>query len=184
MIRTTFCFTHNDWYEGSSHVKPGSQHQLLQVFTWLWCSGVTVSSLSQLWSNTHLTHHTPHCQPSWYWQYSQQADSRTAWSVPGHLQLLQCQWQPVQHHVQVMSLLLIPSLKYSNTLIILRFGLTNPYLSQTLAQAGAGGGGGKFPDLTVTQRAAMYWPGIQGLMSNPAVWRDRFVLNSKFYISY
>ena len=24
-----------------------------------------------------------------------------------------------------------------------------------------------------------YWPGIQGLMSNPTVWRDRFVLNSK-----
>ena len=34
--------------------------------------------------------------------------------------------------------------------------------------------------MTVTQRtAAIYWPGIQGLMSNPAVWRDRFVLNSK-----
>lgn len=57
-----------------------------------------------------------------------------------------------------------------------RFGLSNPYLSQSLAQAG--GGGGKFPDLTVTQRAAIYWPGIQGLMSNPAVWRDRFVLNN------
>ena len=55
-------------------------------------------------------------------------------------------------------------------------------MSQSLAQAG--GGGGKFPDLTVTQRAAIYWPGIQGLMSNPAVWRDRFVLNSKFSFSY
>ena len=44
----------------------------------------------------------------------------------------------------------------------------------------AGAGGGKFPDLTsVTSRAALYWPGIQGLMSNPSVWRDRFVLNSK-----
>ena len=53
-----------------------------------------------------------------------------------------------------------------------RFGLNNPYL--------AGAGGGKFPDLTsVTSRAALYWPGIQGLMSNPSVWRDRFVLNSK-----
>ena len=54
------------------------------------------------------------------------------------------------------------------------FGLSNPYLA-----AGAAAQGGKFPDLTVTQRAAFNWPGIQGLMSNPSMWRDRFVLNSK-----
>ena len=58
--------------------------------------------------------------------------------------------------------------------------MSNPYLSQSLAQAGGGAGAGKFPDLTVTQRAALYWPGIQGLMSNPNVWRDRFVLNSEY----
>ena len=55
-----------------------------------------------------------------------------------------------------------------------RFGLSNPYLNQSLA------GAGKLSELTPHQRAALYWPGIQGLISNPAVWRDRFVLNSKF----
>lgn len=53
-----------------------------------------------------------------------------------------------------------------------RFGLSNPYLNQSLA------GAGKFSELTPHQRAALYWPGIQGLISNPAVWRDRFVLNN------
>ena len=36
-----------------------------------------------------------------------------------------------------------------------RFGLTNPYLSPSLAQAG------KLSELTPHQRAALYWPGIQ-----------------------
>ena len=57
-----------------------------------------------------------------------------------------------------------------------RFGLSNPYLNQSLA------GAGKFSELTPHQRAALYWPGIQGLISNPAVWRDRFVLNSKYIL--
>jgi hypothetical protein len=51
-----------------------------------------------------------------------------------------------------------------------------PYLGQGLGSPG----GGKFSELTPHQRAALYWPGIQGLISNPAVWRDRFVLSSKF----
>ena len=55
-----------------------------------------------------------------------------------------------------------------------RFGLSNPYLNQSLA------GAGKFSELTPHQRAALYWPGIQGLINNPAVWRDRFVLNSEY----
>ena len=54
-----------------------------------------------------------------------------------------------------------------------RFGLSNPYLGQSLTS------GGKFQDLVSQRAAAIYWPGIQGLMSNPTVWRDRFVLNSK-----
>ena len=54
-----------------------------------------------------------------------------------------------------------------------RFGLSNPYLGQSLTT------GGKFQDLVSQRAAAIYWPGIQGLMSNPTVWRDRFVLNSK-----
>ncbi|XP_023332721.1 homeobox protein Nkx-6.2 isoform X3 [Eurytemora carolleeae] len=52
---------------------------------------------------------------------------------------------------------------------ISRFGLNpNPYINQGL-------GGGKFSELTPHQRAALYWP---GLISNPTVWRDRFVLNN------
>ena len=54
-----------------------------------------------------------------------------------------------------------------------RFGLSNPYLGQSITT------GGKFQDLVSQRAAAIYWPGIQGLMSNPTVWRDRFVLNSK-----
>ena len=54
-----------------------------------------------------------------------------------------------------------------------RFGLSNPYLGQSLTT------GGKFQDLVSQRAAAIYWPGIQGLMSNPTVWRDRFVLNSE-----
>lgn len=54
----------------------------------------------------------------------------------------------------------------------MRFGLPNPYLSPGLAQAS------KLGELTPHQRAALYWPGIQGLISNPSVWRDRFVLNN------
>jgi len=42
---------------------------------------------------------------------------------------------------------------------------------------GAGGTKG-LAELTAHQRAALYWPGIQGLMNNPAVWRDRFVLSN------
>ena len=57
---------------------------------------------------------------------------------------------------------------------ISRFGLSNPYLGQSLTT------GGKFQDLVSQRAAAIYWPGIQGLMSNPTVWRDRFVLNSKW----
>merc|ERR1719189_1450195 len=53
-----------------------------------------------------------------------------------------------------------------------RFGLSNPYLGQSLTT------GGKFQDLVSQRAAAIYWPGIQGLMSNPTVWRDRFVLNN------
>ena len=55
-----------------------------------------------------------------------------------------------------------------------RFGLSNPYLGQSLTT------GGKFQDLVSQRAAAIYWPGIQGLMSNPTVWRDRFVLNSEY----
>jgi hypothetical protein len=36
-----------------------------------------------------------------------------------------------------------------------RFGLSHPYLSPSLAQAG------KLSELTPHQRAALYWPGIQ-----------------------
>ena len=57
-----------------------------------------------------------------------------------------------------------------------RFGLSNPYLSSGLA----GSVGSKFSELSAHQRAALYWPGIQGLISNPAVWRDRFVLSSEY----
>ena len=62
-----------------------------------------------------------------------------------------------------------------------RFGLAassgSPYTSMG---QGLPSPGGKFSELTPHQRAALYWPGIQGLISNPAVWRDRFVLSSKF----
>ena len=30
------------------------------------------------------------------------------------------------------------------------------------------------------QRAGLYWPGIQGLISNPNIWRERLALNGKF----
>ena len=50
---------------------------------------------------------------------------------------------------------------------------------------GSGGGGGKLEDhlaaAAVAGRASMYWPGLQGLMSNPNIWRDRLALNSKFF---
>jgi hypothetical protein len=66
-----------------------------------------------------------------------------------------------------------------------RFGLaagaaTSGGGSPYMGPGGLGSPGGKFSELTPHQRAALYWPGIQGLISNPAVWRDRFVLSSKF----
>jgi len=64
------------------------------------------------------------------------------------------------------------SASMAENLSSMRFGLPNPYLSPGLAQAS------KLGELTPHQRAALYWPGIQGLISNPSVWRDRFVLNN------
>ena len=57
-------------------------------------------------------------------------------------------------------------------------------MGQSLSGGGAGTAGSKLSDLTPHQRAALYWPGIQGLISNPAVWRDRFLLTSKFNHSF
>jgi len=51
-------------------------------------------------------------------------------------------------------------------------GLSSPYLTQNL------GGAAKFSELTAHQRAALYWPGIQGLIANPATWRERFAFNN------
>ena len=32
------------------------------------------------------------------------------------------------------------------------------------------------------QRAGLYWPGIQGLISNPNIWRERLALNGKLKV--
>ena len=57
-------------------------------------------------------------------------------------------------------------------------------LSQLTSAAAAAGT--KLEDLqaaaaahAATTRASLYWPGLQGLMNNPNVWRDRLALNSK-----
>lgn len=34
-----------------------------------------------------------------------------------------------------------------------------------------------------TSRSSIYWPGIQGLVSNPMAWRDRLA-NSKYFLSF